>query len=199
MIAVGIGLPLLAVIVGAKLHGWRGKAGFFVLGLWHALLQLAVPFLIVMSGSWVALGLALLVALVFMFVGTWLAKKKAAWPLLLFWLAHGCLQLVLPVSFWDVSPQSFSWMLLGIALGLGAVMSCVWLGWYLAVSLAYNGHNNEAGGAARIEDFKQFIRFRITKEELTGYVIAVDKPQINGASLRPKIVDIFRIAPSGAG
>jgi hypothetical protein len=73
------------------------------------------------------------------------------------------------------------------------LMTCVWFGWYLAVSLAFQGHNNEAGGAARIEAFKQFIRFRLTENELTGYVIGVDKPQTNGSALTPKIIDVFTV------
>ncbi|MDQ3773747.1 MAG: hypothetical protein M3461_04960 [Pseudomonadota bacterium] len=37
------------------------------------------------------------------------------------------------------------------AFALGAILSCVWFGWYFAVSLGFNGHNNEAGDArARI-------------------------------------------------
>jgi hypothetical protein len=69
-------------------------------------------------------------------------------------------------------------ILVYIAAGLvGLVMTCVTFGWYLAVSLAFNGHNNEAGGAARIESFKGFIRINITPKALTAYVIGFDKPQ----------------------
>src|ERR1043166_6045367 len=46
---------------------------------------------------------------------------------------------------------------------------------YATVCFAFNGHNNEVGGAARIENFKQFIRFRLTRNDITGYVIAVDQ------------------------
>ena len=75
-------------------------------------------------------------------------------------------------------------------------MSCVLFGWYLAVALAFNGHNNEAGGAARIEGFKEFIRFRLDRNGLTGYVIAIDEPGTAGGKgkLRPKLVDVFRIS-----
>jgi hypothetical protein len=78
-------------------------------------------------------------------------------------------------------------------------MSCVWFGWYLGVCFAFNGHNNEVGGACRIEEFKQFIRFRLTEDWLTGYVIAVDKPGMPGWGLNPKVVDIFhlRVKPTG--
>ena len=92
-----------------------------------------------------------------------------------------------------------------LAAAVGALSSCVWFGWYLAVTfLLFNGHNNEVGGAVRIESFKQFIRFKLEKDKLTGYVIAVDDvskvgaPDGNGnlndgRCLSPKIIDVFSI------
>ena len=75
-------------------------------------------------------------------------------------------------------------------------MCCYWFGWYLGVCFAFNGHNNEVGGAARIERFKQFIRFRLSEQgELTGYVIAVNDPSDDGRDLRPHLVDVFRLWP----
>ena len=71
---------------------------------------------------------------------------------------------------------------------------------------AFNGHNNEVGGTARIEEFKQFIRFRLTKEGLTGFVIAVDDVsmidkddgkgrKMDGSDLKPKLIDVFHLVP----
>ena len=37
---------------------------------------------------------------------------------------------------------------------MGAYLSATWLGWYLAVSLGFSGHNNEAGAAARCDEFR---------------------------------------------
>jgi hypothetical protein len=95
------------------------------------------------------------------------------------------------------------WILvpLVIASVFGALLSCVWVGWYFAVCLGFNGHNNEAGGASRIEHFKQFIRFRLRPNDLTGYVIAVDCPEEDGGKLEPKLIDVFQlkaVAPSEA-
>jgi hypothetical protein len=91
-------------------------------------------------------------------------------------------------------------MLVPITLAsvFGALLSCVWVGWYFAVCLGFNGHNNEVGGAARIEQFKQFIRFRLTENSLTGYVIAVDEPQKEGRLLAPKVIDVFRLTAKKA-
>ncbi|MCM3900606.1 MAG: hypothetical protein ND866_02765 [Pyrinomonadaceae bacterium] len=87
------------------------------------------------------------------------------------------------------------WILvpLVIAFVFGALLSCVWVGWYFAVCLGFNGHNNEAGGASRIEHFKQFIRFRLRPNDLTGYVIAIDDPEEDGGKLEPKLIDIFHL------
>jgi hypothetical protein len=82
---------------------------------------------------------------------------------------------------------------IALASVFGGLLSCVWVGWYFAVCLGFNGHYNEAGGAARIERFKQFIRFRLTENDLTGYVIAVDEPQKQGRLLSPKVIDVFRL------
>ncbi|MCM3869333.1 MAG: hypothetical protein ND895_01380 [Pyrinomonadaceae bacterium] len=95
---------------------------------------------------------------------------------------------------WWGSMQGW-WMLVPIGLTsvFGALLSCVWVSWYFAVCLGFNGHNNEAGGAARIERFKQFIRFRLTESDLTGYVIAIDEPQKEGRLLSPRVIDVFRL------
>jgi hypothetical protein len=89
------------------------------------------------------------------------------------------------------------WRLIPIFLGgiFGAFLSCVWLGWYFGVCLGFHGHNNEAGGAARIEKFKQMVRFRLTKNSLTGYVIAVRDPQQQGNLLDPYLIDVFHLTP----
>jgi hypothetical protein len=91
------------------------------------------------------------------------------------------------------------WQLVPIFLGgvFGAFLSCVWLGWYFGVCLGFHGHNNEAGGAARIEKFKQLIRFRLKKESLTGYVIGVRDPQRSGNLLDPYLIDVFHLTPVG--
>jgi hypothetical protein len=89
-------------------------------------------------------------------------------------------------GFWQLVP-----LLLACIFGLA--FSCIWVGWYFAVCLRFNGHNNETGGAARIERFKQFIRFRVRENDLTGYVIAVNDPKPNGRDLDVKLVDVFQL------
>jgi hypothetical protein len=169
-----------------------------------------VPFLLVRKGHWLWAPLAALgVVAVFKYAGRALAKMKNGWPLVAAWAALGAALMLIPFLLdADLTPGLFDgginrpeggWERLGqclLAAAAGAVLSCVLFGWYLAVSLAFNGHNNEAGGAARIEGFKQLVRVRLTPEGLTGYVIGFDKPDTDGGRLRPKLVDIFHVRES---
>lgn len=216
---VGGGLAFFAVSTGAGLKKGLGKFAFLPLGLSHALLQLAVPFFLMRRGHllWATLAAAALV-FVSKYVGRALARLENGWPLALAWAALGAALLAVPFYLPDtLEPWLFDgaaplntpaggWGRLALCFyagAVGALMSCALFGWYLAVSLAFNGHNNEAGGAARIEGFKQFIRFRINRDGLTGYVIAFDEPSKEGADgkteggegrLVPKIVDVFRVS-----
>ena len=86
-------------------------------------------------------------------------------------------------------PESI-WFRLGLCIAaalIGAFMSCIWFGWYLAVALVFNGHNNEAGGAARLVGYKQFMRIRLREDDLTAYVIGFDEAQAKGKDLIPKL------------
>ena len=73
--------------------------------------------------------------------------------------------------------------------------SIVHLGWYMAIAAAGGGHSNEVGGAARLEAYRQFIRFKLTPDELVGHVIAVDRPEPDGKLLRPRLVERFTVRP----
>ena len=193
------GVILLGAFVGGELHGIGGKIGFGVLGLWHAVLQLAVPFLLVRVGSWRAWVAAVLAVLVFAVLGNQLARRGLRWLLLAAWLAHGALLLWLPFALPDAEPSSDARVhvlkLVAVA-ALGLLMSCVWLGWYIAVSLEFNGHYSEAGGAAMIEEYKEFVRIRLTKDSLKAYVIGIDQPLSKGSDLKVKIIDVFELRPS---
>jgi hypothetical protein len=219
LLAVGGGLIYFAYGVGGHLKKGAGKAGFLLLGCAHALLQIAVPFILVRKGHlfWAVLA-ALLASIAFKYVGRWLAMKKNGWGLAVAWVVFGLILIAIPFVLdasrrpflfepW-LTPRFFGNIALNMPGGtwakfalcfyaglIGAVMSCVLFGSYLAVALGFNGHNNEAGGAARIEGFKQFIRFRINREGLTGYVIGIDESGTKGGQgkLRPKIIDIFHV------
>ncbi|MBV9926755.1 MAG: hypothetical protein JOZ96_17180 [Acidobacteria bacterium] len=216
-LTVLLGLVGFAISTGGKLQKAGGKVLFGFFGFWHAVLQLSVPFLLVVRGSWASFAVTAVSVFVFMALGTWLVKRHAYW-LALVWMVYGAWLLYVPfllpsdqallpsVSNYLTSHVSslnfpqFPAMLSCLAAGLvGLLMTCVTFGWYLATCLAFNGHNNEAGGAARIEGFKGFIRIRLTADELTAYVVGFDKPEIDGDKLKVKIIDTFKLksAPGG--
>jgi len=204
ILGITAGLIYFAVGIGGHLQKGIGTAGFFVLGASHALLQLAVPFLLVRKGHLLlAPFVAFVIVGVFQFIGSWLAKSESGWWLAIGWVAFGAALLITPfvldASMFGGPPVNNltggrTFLLCFYAGVIGAVMSCALFGWYLAVALAFNGHNNEAGGAARIEGFKHLIRFRLNQDGLTGYVIAIDKAGTEEKQLIPKIVDVFHIA-----
>jgi hypothetical protein len=183
-----------------------------LVGLWHGVLQIASPFVLVRKGSILTWVVAALLMVAMGLLGGSLLKRNRRMALLFTWLCCGVLILALPYflappisnfhePFFSGDWSGWRWYLPKalvppLAAGaFGLVMACVWLGWYLAVCFAFNGHNNEAGGAARIEEFKQFIRFRLTKDGLTGYVIGIDQPRDsqNRQNLNPEIIDCFHL------
>ena len=92
------------------------------------------------------------------------------------------------------------WLGVIAATAVAAIaIGCAHMGWYLTVAAALGAHGNEVGGAARVDAFRQFIRFRLTADTLTGFVVAIDAPSADPAALRPYIVDVFQIAPEAPG
>lgn len=98
----------------------------------------------------------------------------------------------------EVSQQGlkyFFYILLSIVIIgiIGYRMSCVWFGWYLGVSVLFNGHNNEAGGLARIEGFKHILRIKVEETKLTVYVIGMENACPDIKDLKLKLVDKFEL------
>lgn len=191
-----VALIIGAFSAGGALHGPAGKAGFLALGVWHALVQGGVPFLLSRLGDWRSSVATLATVLVFWLAGNWLvARLRFRMSLAVVWLVYGLVLLGLPFVFWGEPAQYFdTWPArFVVAVLLGGLMSCVSLGWYFAVSLAFNGHNEQAGGAARTERFKEFMRVRLTAHSATAYVIGFDEPKMKGHELRPRVIDVFEL------
>jgi hypothetical protein len=79
------------------------------------------------------------------------------------------------------------------ALGLGFLLSMSFLSWYFAVAMVFQGHNNEVGGAGRIEKFRHILRICLTEDSVTCYVIAFDEPKVDGHDLDLELVDKFTL------
>lgn len=194
-----VGLVLNAVLVGAAGRPWKTRALFAAFGSWHAILQFGIPLLWSMRGiSWpVLLYLPLASS---SWVGYRVARRGngAGTTLALgaLWLVVGALGLAIPCASQYVPGIERGWSAFGHGIGvmfLTGALSCVWFGWYLALSLSRHGHNNEAGGAARIEDYKVILRVRLTREALTAFVIGIDRVEHDAARLKPRLIDSFTI------
>jgi hypothetical protein len=212
------GILLLPFLASGSLLATKPAAvrilGKLLIGVWHLLLQLFVPFVLVMLGSWLDWLLAAILLVLPIGLAKYLLTKNSRVGLAALWIVYGALLLTLPyltrifVPMQPVFPSWTGWISVIPALfagAFGAVFCCLWTGWYFGICFAFNGHNNEVGGAARIEEFKEFIRFRLTPEGLTGYVIALDDVSVvgteqngrmrDGRDLKPRLIDVFHLVP----
>jgi len=201
---VTFGLVGMAVQLGAASHGIGGKVGFALLGLFHAALQLATPTLIALltlTSVWL-----LPTVLATLAAATLVARRATTaphpvWNLVL-WLLGGAACLAVPMILAGERPLPLRPSELAVGLPLvailGACLSATWLGWYLVVALGFSGHNNEAAAAARVDVFRQFIRFCVEPDRVTGHVIGVGRPEVvDGQVVVPSwLIDRFAVGPA---
>ncbi|HEX2689249.1 MAG TPA: hypothetical protein VHN14_21655 [Kofleriaceae bacterium] len=192
-----VGLVLLASLRGAaSLTGAVPKLGFAVLGLAHAAIVLLVPYLLIQQG-WLAAGAVMAaMMIVFPLPARMMYRRAPAIFVTALWLIQG-LGAIAALWWWPwavVPSHGWSTVLLG-ALAGGIVVP-MQFGFYILTCSAWNGHNNEAGISARLTCYKQWIRFHVTKDQLTGYVIGIDDPTAD--DVKPRLIDRFVIAPAPA-
>jgi hypothetical protein len=195
---------VVAVQIGARGLSPARRVLFAGLGLFHAGLQLSTPTLIALMGlsnPWIiSLALGMITAL--MYVARRGVDRPRRHVNLALWLASGASAIGIPIAL----GRSGSLPLFGFSLAigipvaavLGVFLSAIWLGWYLTVSIGYAGHNNEAGAAARVDEFRQFIRFQVTPDRLIGHVIGVGRPSVvNHRVVVPTwLIDRFAVGPA---
>jgi hypothetical protein len=201
------GLVAVAAGAGATLLDMRGKLLFAVIGLCHVILQISVPVCLLLYASTAKIVVISTAAIIVTLVAGYLFTKdrwvkdftqaqqrQTAICLSVAWVALG---LAVLLSACSGTPFPVNLPRLAGVFFTGALFSCIWFGWYLAVSLAFHGHNNEAGGGARSEQFRHLIRFKLEENRLTGYVIGIDVPVKDfKAQPQPKfrLVDVFTIS-----
>jgi len=202
-----LGLVALAFFVGGKLYEPKDRKQFLLLGAWHAFVQVAVPFaLIAYCDAWEIFGILVAIGAItaaaryyFRVEGefTYTDQKDCGQKMWRAWIAAGLLPLLaaLVMNWGEPAEVVTFWRIFGGAALIGALLSCVWLGWYLAISLAFNAHNNEAGGGANTENFRHLVRIKLTKDSLTGYVIGIDEPVASfDGNPKFRLVDVFTIS-----
>ena len=217
LLLAAVGIMILPFKVAGDLLYTKPKVvrivGKVLIGLWHLILQLFTAYVLIKTGSYLAWAVAAIMLVLPIPLARALLKRNSGIGLAILWVVYGAAMLALPWIVYRLSGQPavfYDWISLwalvpAIVTGLvGAVICCLWTGWYFAVCFAFNGHNNEVGGAARIENYKEFIRFRLTSDSLTGYVIAVDDVSPigtkddkgrtrDGSDLQPKLIDVFQL------
>lgn len=211
--------------VGSKGLAWHRRVGVSVLlGGIHGLVQLSTPFVFAVCSTLsletlaAALGLNIAIALL-LWASRFLFRNSAlptavmtllavgAWLATIVTLIHlaGGATFTPPTS---SASRAFA-VILGAALSIPAC--CCFFTWYLAIAALCDAHNNEAGGAARVTEFRQIIRFKLDASGLTGHVIAIKSASslergelANGTDPEKKlqfvVVDRFEIkAPAAPG
>lgn len=197
-----IGLVLLASLRGAtNLPGAAPKLGFGALGLVHAAIVLVLPYLLIKQG-WLAAGMAIVaMAAVFPLPAKAMYHRVPAVLVTALWLVQGLGAIAL-LWWWPwIVPPAHVWSTVLLGLVGGGIVVPMQFGFYILTCSAWNGHNNEAGISARLTSCKQWIRFHVAQDQLTGYVIGIDDPTADdptAAAARPRLIDRFVIAPAPA-
>jgi hypothetical protein len=216
-----IGAPAVAYGYGGKDLAWSStrRLGLGVLGVVHGISLVTTP---LVCSRLVGVDARTGIVAAVVVISTWLllivTRVPFAWRsrrasvlacaliALTAWIG-GMGALVIAAGGRTVHPASVPVSLLQIVLGgsVTAMLLCMmYFAWYLAIAGRLDGHNNEVGGTARVTGFRQMIRFRITAERLTGYVIALaDAPgtapvRQRGEGLRCSLIDVFTIETPGA-
>jgi hypothetical protein len=140
----------------------------------------------------------------------WLiARAQPAWLIFAAWLLvlGGFYAALIAGAGADVANPSTRWgyaFIITAPALISMVIGCAHFGWYLAAMSRLGFHNNELGGAAKVDRFRQFIRFRVTPDRVTGYVIGLERiidraERPTGADLRPFVLDVFEVTPRPPG
>ena len=127
----------------------------------------------------------------------WLGFATLLW--LVFPLQILAIALLADGAHWSLSADTRQVLGLAAAVLGGAIFSCLWLGWYLLVCLQWGWHGNDAGAVARIDDYAEFLRIKLTADTAEVWAIGVDareNPQGDyPATIR--LVDHFTVTTKG--
>jgi len=184
--------PMVAAFMQGSGRGLRKQLGYLALGALFGQLQLWLPLAIATYGSaWTCLlsaGAATILGMV-----TFLLHRKwsSAWLMLGMWLLAGAA--ATGVALCAPTLRSVNGMSATLAFAAGGVFACIWFGYYLAVAMSFGAHNNEAGGAACADKYRHFVRIKVERDSLTGYVIGFDQPAREVSDIHPHIIETFHL------
>lgn len=207
---LGLG-PVVAAWLQGNHRPLHVKLGYAMLGVFFGALMTTVPLVLAIQGTALSFAACTAWALCVGLAALPLQERQPSpWLLLVLWLVAGGGVLGLALGLGEL--QGITGGRFVMAFVAGSFFSCVWFGWYLAVAMGWNAHNNEAGGAARLDRYRHFIRFKVEPDAITGYVIGFDQPcqdvGLGQASMRSmarrdaghptlqvKLIEAFRLTP----
>lgn len=98
-----------------------------------------------------------------------------------------------------VADESRRWFGLGAAILGGAMFSCLSLGWYLLVCLQWSWHGNDCGSVARIDDYAEFLRIKVTEDGAEVWAIGVDARETEQGDYPAtiRLIDHFTVSTKG--
>ncbi|HTU62363.1 MAG TPA: hypothetical protein VMF89_28080, partial [Polyangiales bacterium] len=184
--------PMVAAFMQGSGRGLRKQLGYLALGALFGQLQLWLPLAIATYGNaWTWLlsaGVATLLG-----SATFLLHRKwsSAWLILGMWVLAGLAATGLALC--APALRSVSGYSASLAFAAGGTFACIWFGYYLAVAMSFGAHNNEAGGAACADQYRHFVRIKLERDRLTGYVIGFDRPARELDSVHPRIIETFHL------
>jgi hypothetical protein len=88
---------------------------------------------------------------------------------------------------------------LAAALICGAIFSCLWLGWYFLVCLQWGWHGNEAGSVARVDDYAELLRIKLTEDDAEVWALGVEAREQRDGDYQAKarVIDHFKVTAKG--
>ncbi|HET8931990.1 MAG TPA: hypothetical protein VFN67_01050 [Polyangiales bacterium] len=167
--------PMVAAYQQGHGRSLRKKLGYLGLGALFGQLQLWLPLAIATYGSaWTLLISAC--AAVALATATYLVHRKwsSPWLMLGMWLLAGAASTLLALC--TPALRSVNGTSAALAFAAGGSFACIWFGYYLAVCMTFGAHNNEAGGAACADHYRHFVRIKLERDRITGFVIGFDRP-----------------------
>ncbi|HEY4243107.1 MAG TPA: hypothetical protein VGM88_25015 [Kofleriaceae bacterium] len=199
-----VGLAMFAVKVGAEQHHFRGRVGFGIVGALFGVWELFVPLVITLRWSWTVAGAEAIAIAVLYVIGraAMLLRPHGRWRGAMLAWAIGAVVVTIavpllvgeripmdtPTRGWDEVQH------VAVAGLVGLLWTSVALAWYFAFCYSQNAHSNETAIVARVDSYKQFIRFRVAADgTLTGYVIGFDHPMGDARPHVPHLVDTFTV------
>ena len=182
--------PMVAAYLQGSGRGLRKKLGYLALGALFGQLQLWLPLAIATYGSAFTLLLSTGMTVLLGVAAYRLhCRWSSPWLMLGMWLLAG---VAAASAAWSgPALRSVNGTSATLAVFAGGSFACIWFGYYLAVAVSFGAHNNEAGGAACADRYRHFVRFKVTRDRLTGYVIGYDQPARELSN--PRIIETFEL------